>query len=369
LLIAPRVLATADAASITQSAFAVTAFGARCDGIHDDTRAFQRTLDAAGTKCRAFGAYVVAGFGVVLVPDGVICKLTGPLTNSKSDCVGISSYAGASLDFRGLARGETAFTLNPLAYGAYAGNVPRYENIQLIGPGRTSGTVGIASSTPNTSFRQYNIHGFGHAYEVRSGSWVNHFTNVSISDSDIDLYCGKGLNNAGEQISFEGGTLYNSGQGIENDSCEFNLSDSSLDEFTGPAVVNGGGSTRLVSDHIEYVNATAQAPLMVSRGACNAYGSITVNGGQIQFDHAPPEALAWDDGGSGPCGGGGLGSYISIRNVFLSNIPMNPDGTPRVGGSNASQIAVCHATSGAGGGAMGNVRNLGPSNLSDQGQC
>jgi len=62
---------------------------------------------------------------------------------------------------------------------------------------------------------------------------------------------------AGEQIGFEAGTPFRSGRGIQNDSCEFNISDSSLEESSGSAVVNGDGSTRLNSDHIEYVNSTA----------------------------------------------------------------------------------------------------------------
>jgi hypothetical protein len=323
----------------------------------------------AGAKCRANGAYVIAGYQTVLVPDGAVCKLNGGLIDPKSDCVGIASYAGATLDFTGLASGQTALKLNHLAYGAYSGNVPRFENIQVVGPGRTSNTTGIASETPNTTYRQFNIHGFGHGYEVHSGSWLNHFANSSISDCTVDLYCGGGLKDAGEQISFEGGALFNSGQAIENDSCEFNITDSSLDEFAGPAVINGGGSTRLTSDHIEYVNSTAAAPLMVSSKACNAWGSITMEGGQIQFDHAAPKALASNDGGPGPCGGGGWGSYIRLSNVFLGNIPMNSDGAPVVAGSNSSQIAVCHATSGNGGGAMGNVLNIGRPNLPNQGQC
>jgi hypothetical protein len=351
------------------SRFLVTRFGAKCNGTADDSTAFQAALDAAGAGCRAKGAYVVVGYATVLVPDGASCRINSGLTDSKSDCVGISSYTGATLDFTGLANGRAALTLNHLAYGAYAGNVAKFENIQMIGPGRASNTTGIASATPNTTYRQYNIHGFGRGYEVHSGSWLNHFANTSISDCGIDLYCGGGLKDAGEQISFEGGSLFNSAVGIANDGCEFNVTDSSLDEFDGPAVINGGGSTRLTSDHIEYVNSTAPAPLVVSSKACNAWGSITMDGGQIQFDHAPPKALAQNDGGPGPCGGGGWGSYIRISNVFFGNIPMNNAGAPIVAGSNSSQIAVCHATKGDGGGAMGNVPNIGRSNTPNQGPC
>jgi hypothetical protein len=351
------------------SSFLVTRFGAKCDGVTDDTSAFEAAIEAAGARCKARGAYVITGFATVLVPDGAKCRITRGLMDAKSDCVGISSYAGATLDFTELANGSTALTLNHLAYGAYAGNVARFENIQMIGPGRASNAIGIASATPHTTYRQYNIHGFGHGYEAHSGSWLNHFENVAISDCAVDLYCGSGLKDAGEQISFEGGTLFNSGAAIENNGCEFNVTDSSLDEFTGPAVINGGGSTRLTSDHIEYVNSTTNAPLVVSSKACNAWGSITMDGGQIQFDHAPPKALASNDGGPGPCGGGGWGSYIRISNVFLGNIPMNSDGAPVVAGYNASQIAVCHATKGNGGGAMGNVPNIGRPYLPSQGQC
>lgn len=354
--------------SIT-SAFLVTRFGARCDGSTDDTQAFQAALNAAGAGCAAGRGFLDSGYQTVLVPDGARCRLNAGLINSRSDCVGISSYAGGTLDFSSLPRGQTALTLKPLIYGAYTGNVARFENIQMIGPGRASGTVGIASGTTSTTYRQYNIHGFGHGYEVHSGSWLNHFENTSIWDCRTDLYCGSSLKDAGEQISFEAGTLFNSDQGVENDSCEFNITDSSLDEFTGPAVINGGGSTRLTSDHIEYVNSTAAAPLVVTSKACNAWGSITMEGGQIQFDHAKPQALARNDGGPGPCGGGGWGSYIRLNNVFLGNIPTEPSGAPVVTGSNSSQIAICHATSGAGGGAIGNVPNIGRPYKEGQSQC
>lgn len=349
--------------------YPVTRFGAKCDGATDDTRAFQRALDTAGVGCQANGAYVAMGFATVIVPDGTRCRINRGITDAKSDCVGISSFAGATLDFSGLSDGGTALTLKHFAYGGYSGNIPRFENIQMIGPGRASNTVGLVSETPSTTYRQFNIHGFGRGYEVQSGSWLNHFVNSSISDCSVDLYCGEGLKDAGEQISFEDGTMFNSDRAIENDSCEFNVTDSSLDEFTGPAIVNGGGSTRLTSDHIEYVNKTTSAPLVITSKACNAWGSITMEGGQIQFDHAPPKALASNDGGPGPCGGGGLGSYIRLNNVFLGNLPMDSNGSPVVTGSNSGQIAVCHATKGDGGGAMGNVPNLGHANLPNQGQC
>jgi hypothetical protein len=348
--------------------FDVTRYGAKCDGITDDTRAFQVAFDAAGAHCRTLGAYV-AGFAAVIVPDGATCRINSGLTDSKTDCVGILSFAGATLDFRGLSNGATALTLKHLAYGGYSGNVPRFENIQMIGPGRTTNTIGIASETTNTTYRQFNIHGFGHGYEVHNGSWLNHFANSAISDCAVDLYCGRGTKDAGEQISFEAGSLFNSGSAIDNGSCEFNITDSSLDEFTGPAVVNRGGETRLTSIHIEYVNNTVKAPLVVTSEACNAWGSITMLGGRIQFDHSAPNALAINNGGPGPCGGGGWGAYISISNVFLGNIPMDSNGAPVVGGTNASQIAVCHATKGDGGGAMGNVPNVGRPYLPTQGQC
>jgi hypothetical protein len=107
--------------------FLVTRFGAKCDGITDDTKAFQAALDTAGAGCQAKGAYVVTGYATVLVPNGASCRIDSGLTDSKSDCVGISSYAGATLDFTGLANGRTALTLNHLAYGAYAGNVAKFE--------------------------------------------------------------------------------------------------------------------------------------------------------------------------------------------------------------------------------------------------
>jgi hypothetical protein len=92
--------------------FVVTTFGARCDGVADDSRAFQAALDAAGVRCQRHGAYIVAGFATVIVPDGARCRINSALTDSKSDCVGIASDAGATLDFSGLVGGGTALTLS-----------------------------------------------------------------------------------------------------------------------------------------------------------------------------------------------------------------------------------------------------------------
>jgi hypothetical protein len=352
----------------SRGSFLVTRFGARCDGISDDGAAFQSALDAAGAGCRANGAFVVSGFATVIIPDGARCRISRGLIDTKSDCVGIASEAGATLDFSGMI-GGTALSLRPLAYGAYAGNLTRFSNLQIIGPGSSTDTVGIASATPNTVYSQLNIHGFGRGYEVRSGSWLNHFENSAISYSGVALYCGHGLKDAGEQISFDAGSLFNNGAAVENGSCEFNISDSSLDESAGPTVINSGGSTRLNSDHIEYVNNTASAALVVTSQACNAWSSITMEGGQIQFDKTAPRALASNDGGPGPCGGGGWGSYIRLNNVFFGNIPLDGRGAPIVGGTNSSQIAVCHATSGNGGGAMGNVPNIGRPYPPNPSQC
>jgi hypothetical protein len=58
--------------------------------------------------------------------------------------------------------------------------------------------------------------------------------------------------------------------------------------------------------------------------------------------------------GPGPCGGGGRGP--TFRSAMF---PMDSKGAPVVAGTNASQIAVCYATKGNGGGAMGNVPNFG----------
>lgn len=46
--------------------FDVSRYSARCDDISDDTAAFQAAFDAAGSRCKAAGAYVVAGFAQVV---------------------------------------------------------------------------------------------------------------------------------------------------------------------------------------------------------------------------------------------------------------------------------------------------------------
>jgi hypothetical protein len=142
------------------SAFLVTRFGARCDGIQMTLERSRPSSTRQVPDVPPDGAIWTVGIKRCSFPTR--CRLNSGLIDSRSDCVGISSYAGGTLDFSSLPHGQTALTLKPLIYGAYTGNVARFENIQMIGPGRASDTIAIASSTPQTTYRQYNIHGFGH---------------------------------------------------------------------------------------------------------------------------------------------------------------------------------------------------------------
>lgn len=108
--------------------FLVTRFGAKCDGRADDSRAFQAALDAASARCGAGKGYLDSGYQTVLVPDGARCRLNSGLVDARSDCVGISSYAGGTLDFSGLPHGLIALTLKPLIYSQTA---PRSSPAQI----------------------------------------------------------------------------------------------------------------------------------------------------------------------------------------------------------------------------------------------
>ena len=105
----------------------------------------------------------------MIVPDGVRCRLDAGLINSRSGCVEIKLRRGDP-SFSSLPARADSLTLKPLIYGAYTGNVAPFENIQMIGRTRDS-TVGIAAARQRLRTVRYNIHGFGHGYEVHSGSW------------------------------------------------------------------------------------------------------------------------------------------------------------------------------------------------------
>src|SRR5260370_29578525 len=81
----------------------VTADGAKCDGITDDSRAIQAAISAAGAQCSSDGSHQMRNQSYIELPSGSTCKIYSGLQFDAA-CVGLVSN-GANLDATALSSG------------------------------------------------------------------------------------------------------------------------------------------------------------------------------------------------------------------------------------------------------------------------
>jgi len=358
------ILSTASADSTT-TRFRVTDYGAKCDDIADDSSAIARAIRAAGKQCRVLPDQSVVNQAYISLPFAHTCKVSEPLSLVGS-CVGIESN-GAALDFRSMPTSPpgspvaalTIISAHPAS--PYGDNVVTWDGLHLMGPGRATNTIGILLKTGQAVFQRPNIHGFGVGVQLGDYAFVDSFTEPSIWNARIGIYCPPGQKDAGENITIEQGAIFNSGIAIDNQGCGITADGTSFDALSGSAIIDGtkgAGDSRCVNCYIEYF-APISVPIFQLSG-CNAWEFIEFEGGHILSDYgksANVQALISNDP-KGLCGGKGSWAYFS--DVFFGNLTATGkcdagNGAACIIGRNAGQVRVTHSTSGAGGGAMWNV--------------
>jgi hypothetical protein len=343
----------------------IVSFGAKCDGVTDDAGAIKQALKASGAHCTIQNDQDAWNQGYIVLPAGRTCVVKSPLTVVGS-CVGIRGD-GAVLDFRALRTGASNQPVSALTVisahpaSPYGDNVVTWDGVHLVGPGPQTNTIGLRVGTGQAVFDRLNINSFGVGIQLSESAYVDQFDHPNIFRVGKGVECPPGLKNAGENITINQGSIFNSGIGIDNQGCGFIVNGTSFDGLAASTIVNGthgGGSVRCANCYIEYFKPIA-APIF-DLGGCNAWEYIDFQGGTVQNDHSGSNVLALiRNDPKSLCGGSGPWAYFN--DVFFGNL--NPtskcnagSGPTCVMGRNAQQVRVERSTNGAGGGTMWNVR-------------
>lgn len=273
----------------------VMAFGAKGDGVTDDTAAFAAAVAALGsTGGKVFvpsspTAYMLAS--ELTVPRNVIVECAGP------DSVQLRSTA----------------TTKPAIVWADAGSRSAYHrggmnNCTLSGPGSSTSTIGIyvggdpastiSASTDYGDFLTFyndKVQNFGTGYQVGDNSWENRFYSVLFTNNTTGVNIPANITNSGENTAFFGGAIQNGTTGVVNNNPNADLvfNAMSFDGLSSSVAVAGtsastiGGGIAFTDSHVEYFDSTVhplRAPLFAVYGN-SPFSYIRWTGGVIQFDN------------------------------------------------------------------------------------
>ena len=330
-------------------------YGAKCDGHTDDTEAIRRAVKAAEAKCHFKEGFISAGQSYIELPMGSVCKITKTLVVDTA-CVGVSGN-GATIDATAISKGSALVLKNATPASPYTANVPPWEHFSIVGPGSSTSSIGIRLESGNVNIERLNVVNFGTGIEFGNFAFNDVISGTAIWNVNTGLSCPSGLKDAGEQLSFINGRIFNSGTGLSNDGCDILLSNSQIDGIANSAIINVNNDVILQNVRIEYFRPISHAVLTIS-GGCNAYTFIRVHGGLIQNDDTRTTNMPSliDNSPDQSCRGGpphGKGPWVMLQDVFLSGI--QPKAGQLVTGPGKDQVRIECATNGAGGGTMCNT--------------
>jgi hypothetical protein len=341
--------------------FLVTNYGAQCNGFADDTAGINAALQAASARCVSDGSHQMWNQSYIELPTGSTCVINGGLVLNAA-CAGIVSN-GATLNAKGLTAKAALVITTSQPANPDSENVVPWDHLHIIGPGASTSTIGVLVEAGYVSFTGLNVSNFGVGVEFGNYAFVDRFENPQISGCTTGILFPSGLTDAGENITFEGGSVFGCVTGVDNSGGELSINEMSLDGLSSAAVIDRAGAVKLRNPHIEYFAPTKSSPLELM-GGCNAYSFIEMNGGDLQIDSSVPDLQSTVDiRPGGVCGGSG--PWVSMDDVFFSGLSPTSrcvrgsgascvTGSAPVSGSGPMQVMIS-GTNGAGGGTMGNV--------------
>ena len=350
---------------LTSPAFAsgvlVTKHGARCDGISNDTEAIQATINAAAAQCYSDSSHQMHNQSYIELPSGSTCKIYSALQFNAA-CVGFVSN-GATLDASGLGSGPAIVVNTSQPDSPFGENTPPWDCVHVIGPGPTTNTIGLLVQTGAVTFNKLNISNFGVGVQFGANTFLDRFEAPMIWNTTTAVNFAAGLNgNAGENITFHGGSIFGSQVGFQNNGGELNIDSVSIDGLSDAAIVDLQGAVRVTNSHVEYFAPIKTSPLEIESG-CNAWTFIDWNGGLIQSDIGSTNVRSTIDiKPSSICGGSG--PWVRMDKVFMAGLNPAPGcargagstcitGTAPANGTGIGQVVITSSTDGSGGGAMG----------------
>ena len=346
---------------VLASCVSVTAQGARCDGITDDSGAIQAAIGVAGARCSSDGSHQMRNQSYIELPSGSTCKINSGLQFDAA-CVGLVSN-GATLDASGLSSGAAITVNSSQPQSPFGENVPPWSGVHVIGPGASTNSIGLLVQAGAVIFDKLNVSNFGVGVQFGSYAFLDRFETPMIFNCATAVNFPTGLGgNAGENITVQGGSIFGSQVGFKNNGGELNIEGMSIDGLSDAAIVNLDGAVRVSDTHIEYFAPIKTSPLEIE-GGCNAWTFINLSGGLIQSDTGTTNVRSTIDiRPPGICGGSG--PWVSLERVFFAGLNPAPGcargagstcvtGTSPASGTGIGQVAITSSTDGSGGGTMG----------------
>lgn len=333
--------------------------GARCNGVADDSIAIMAAITAAGASCYSDSSHQMHNQSYIELPTGATCKINSGLQFNAA-CVGLVSN-GATLDATALSSGAAITVNTSQPQSPFGENTPPWDGVHVIGPGATTNTVGLLVQSGAVVFNNANISNFGVGVQFGANTFLDRFEAPMIWNCTTAVNFAAG-GNAGENITFEGGSIFGSQVGFQNNGGELNIDGVSIDGLSDAAIVNLEGAVRVTNTHIEYFAPIKTSPLEIESG-CNAWTFIDFNGGLIQSDIGTTNVRSTIDiKPSSICGGSG--PWVNLQKVFFAGLNPAPGcargvgstcvtGTSPASGTGIGQVVITSSTDGSGGGTAG----------------
>ena len=245
---------------------------------------------------------------------GLIGVITGTLTGTLSFDFIVTSTKTAWLTFTAGGYGNFTVTnmdinninLNTAVLATRDGTSLHYpimqpiDGIYLIGPGSSSGIVGLTygsfSNTDGNVSKLSNsvITNFGTGISFRSGAYLVETEDVQIFANGLGVSYPASQFNAGENLRFVGGGIYNNTIGISNlGSGEMSFIQTAID-YNNQAVVNNSGRIEFHGVHIEQnMPTTANTPIFqcINNGTILWFGGMFLGAGSVGSTPSPPVHL------------------------------------------------------------------------------
>ena len=286
-----------------------------CDGTTDDTAALNAQFAA----------------GPSYLPFSKTCYAASALT-TRND-----------IDFNGaqIHSGITSGCALTVTTGQNMYSGPNYTTPTLVGNG-IAGTSGLCINGNHIDVDLANISGFGNDVQFGNFAYSIHFLNPYLyGASGTAFYFPTGLSDAGEGIVVEGGSIFNSTNGVVNYGGSMFFNGTSIDSISNLPIDNSGDLH--FKGRLEMSAALPGAYVRVE--GSNAYGHVTIEDSEILNDPNQGSVAVENDG---------TNTYVKVINTHFSGFPV----TPAVTGSNATAVGLCNNT--LGNGPVNNIPNQGP---------
>jgi hypothetical protein len=286
-------------------------------------------------------------------------KCQGSVVRPHGTCDVDANLTGTNIGFEGADAQlniESGFTQGvTMATGANQYNAMPWDNLTINGTGAAnSNCFNLAGNF--TAIHNLSCQGFTQLVGVQSNGYNDDFYSAKLYNGGQGIFCGGGLNNAGEGIRFYGGAIFNLVSGFFNSACQLSFVGT---HFDGLSNVIGAGPFNCTDCSIEEFTNQPTGGVMFSLSGVNAFSGINFMGGGVAQDNATnvPLITITNVNGVNPAISA---PFAKFTNVFVRGVGVTVEGNG-VTMSADPNLALCGVTSAPNnnGGFAGDVPNSG----------